>query len=208
MRTETIEIYQFEELSKDVQEKVIEANYDWNTKYEDFSFEIEIWEEKLNNIGFTDSKISFSGFSSPGSGASFISSVDIDKIFSYAVYNESDRYSDIKDFEKFINLMDKNTIKFSFWVERVGHYRYSHENTCAVDYELDLYLDNCSLTTEDWFYATVKKIRCTIEDIRYRLSKEIYSNLQARYEYLQSEEAVKESLIANEMEFLKNGTFY
>jgi hypothetical protein len=38
--------------------------------------------------------------------------------------------------------------------------------------------------------------------------REIYSNLRSEYDYLQSDEAVDDAIIANEWEFLESGDIY
>jgi len=208
MRQETIttNIYTFGELTEDIQEKVIQNNYDYNTQYEYYNFEIDCWKEHLDCIGFEDSKIYFSGFCSQGDGASFESDIDIEKIFSCFVYNETD-YKQIKDFEKLLNLMDKGLLEFSFWSKRTSSHYY-HENTCTIDHEINLYFKNCSAQAENWFYETVEEIRDTIENLRHKLSQTIYHGLRDQHEYLQSEEAISESFYINEIEFTKDGKFY
>ena len=45
-----------------------------------------------------------------------------------------------------------------------------------------------------------------IEDKRLELCKYFYNTLEKDYYYLQSDECIKETIIANEYEFLKDGT--
>ena len=63
MRTETIEIFNFHELDKHIQERVIEKNRDINVD-DSYWHEcvIEDFEQILSFVGYYDIKCSFSGF--------------------------------------------------------------------------------------------------------------------------------------------------
>lgn len=209
MRKEIIEIYTFEELSESAKEKAIEDNRDINIFHDWFEFILDMWKEKLHEIGFESADIRFGSFYSQGGGASFESDVNIEKIFSSLVYHTGKDFknTDLNYFEKFLNLQDNGMIDTTFWSKRISSY-YSHENTCTVDCELDLYLENYSCIGENWFYDTLDKIAEDIESYRHELCQIIFQDLQDEYEYLTGDEAIKEALISNEYEFLKDGSTY
>ncbi|RTL04165.1 hypothetical protein EKK58_11155 [Candidatus Dependentiae bacterium] len=63
--------YDFKELDKKTQDRVIGKMSDINVDHEWYDFIFEEWTQKLNDHGFTDVKIEFSGFYSQGDGACF-----------------------------------------------------------------------------------------------------------------------------------------
>lgn len=68
------------DLPPDVQEKVIDEHRDWNVEagYDWWENVYEDWTRRLEELGFNDVEISFSGFSSQGDGASFTAkSIDV-----------------------------------------------------------------------------------------------------------------------------------
>lgn len=80
MRTKTINVYSFEELSDKAKKKVIEKFYDINTDYDWYELTNEEQCEELVNLGYNEPKILFSGFASQGDGACFTcTSIDFQK---------------------------------------------------------------------------------------------------------------------------------
>lgn len=82
MKTVKINTYTFNELSPEIQGKVLEKNRYINTD-SDFWHEstLEHWKEKLKVQGFDEPKILFSGFGSQGDGACFTcSNIDFEKV--------------------------------------------------------------------------------------------------------------------------------
>ena len=67
MRTIEVEVYEFDELSEEVQKRVADK---W-AEDTDLSFMVEAFEERLETLGFSDVKVFWSGFYSQGDGASF-----------------------------------------------------------------------------------------------------------------------------------------
>ena len=74
---------------------------------------------------------------------------------------------------------------------------YSHEKTRYIDYSI---CNGNNLNNE------LEKLCNKIELKRLNLCREFYSILENDYCFLESDECVKETIIANEYEFLKDGT--
>ena len=73
MKTVQIELFTFEELTPEVQKKVIEDNRYMNVEFFDwYHLIIENWTGKLEEAGYLEPEILFSGFCSQGDGASFM----------------------------------------------------------------------------------------------------------------------------------------
>ncbi len=78
MHTISINLYPFEELAPEVQRKVLERERSINVE-EAYWYEpiIEDWTEELEQRGFENTKILFSGFGSQGDGACFEANVNM-----------------------------------------------------------------------------------------------------------------------------------
>lgn len=186
MRTIRTKVYKFEELSKESQANAIDKMRDFNTEHDDWYEGIfEGFQETLTEAGFLDANIQFSGFWSQGDGLSFDAKIDASK---FATTPNEKRVCDLID----KGLIDELTIeKTSF----ANHY--SHEKTRYVDYSI-CNGNNCNKILENLCEK--------IENKRLELCKDFYNTLQKDYYYLQSDETVKEYIIANDYEFLKDGT--
>ena len=80
MKTKTINLYEFSELSEQAKKKVLNDLRFINVEYlQWYDSDTDFWIEKLNEAGFTDAKIFFSGFSSQGDGACFDATIDPSK---------------------------------------------------------------------------------------------------------------------------------
>ena len=186
MRTVRTKIYKFEELSKEAQSIAIDNCRNINNS-DDFWFDpiLEGFTEQLSEAGFLDATIQFSGFWSQGDGLSFDAKVNVSK---FATTANEIRVSKLIDF----GFIDEFTIeKTSF----SNHY--SHEKTRYIDY---------SICNGDNLNEELKKLSNKIELKRLDLCREFYSILEKEYYFLKSDECVKETIIANEYEFLKDGT--
>lgn len=116
----------------------------------------ELWEKALDEIGFEDAKIAFTGFWSQGDGASFTAGVDLEKMAKYLAteIEGKDHISlDANGKETFaaylthkIGGKPATNPKHSriVWLANLvdisvqrGHLRYSHEMSCSVQHGLD-----------------------------------------------------------------------
>ena len=81
MKNANLNLYEFSELSNDVQKKVIERmkySSETESQYEVISDDyIMLKESELESYGFYDVKISYSGFFSQGDGASFVGKIKV-----------------------------------------------------------------------------------------------------------------------------------
>ena len=170
----------------------------WDCVYDDF---IATAKTKGFEIDFHKS-IQFSGFWSQGDGASFTGSVDV-PLFIEA-YGLEWAYPWIMKL-----LESGGTVDAS--VERTSH-RYSHENTCratvsAHDDFFYLIDTNGDETREavlaEWdklMMSDIDQLEKDMESARIDLCRELYRSLEAEYEHLTSDEAVWDSIVANELD--------
>jgi hypothetical protein len=189
MKTKTIKVklYTFDELSD--KEKVLNEYRDINVDYDGwYNFVIENWQEKLEKLGYEDVKIYFSGFYSQGDGACFTAKVNIPK------WIKAHKAS--KRFKKLLNEYNKGIYAF---ITIKHNYRYYFSTSTTVDYEGGMDLS-------DKAYEQLEEIARWIEDEREKLGNTIYKDLEEEYKYLTSDEAVRETIIANDYMFMEDGS--
>ena len=184
MKTETIKIYNFHELDKEIQNKVIEKNRDINVD-DSYWHEcvIEDFEQILSFIGYYDIQCSFSGFWSQGDGASFTAKYGYEK---GALKKVMDYYPSDKELHQIVkNLQDLQKKNFYNLAGKIGKSgsNYCHSNTMVVDY----------LERADSKEPTEEAELEFRTQSRY-LAEWLYEALEADYDSLTSDEAVIESL--------------
>ena len=198
MRIEIIEkkVYSFEdlaqneELKKNVLAKHQDINIDSCIWYECI---IEDQKERLNNLGFLDSEIFFSGFCSQGDGACFeCKSFDIDKLLISTNFTEKQK--------KIIKKVDDlGCLEMTISKNNYG-YHYSHEKT--------RYFTAYFTGEHKRIQALISDFDKQIEQLRLNASGEIYSKLDQQYYFLQEEKQILETLECNEYEFNIDGSIY
>ena len=212
------ETYSFEELSPEAQKHALEEQRDINVDYQGWEDGVtEGFKEDMEEIGISDIDISYTGFWSQGDGASFTSdTIDTRKLFNAAgikstdalnmeVENRDDKdkeFYDLLDTLEDIGHLDRVRItpeELKVTIER-GSSNYYHENTVSAKIEI---WDE----PEGW-----EEPRGFIEELEKQITefirgkcKELYRSLEKEYDYLTSDEAVKETLIDNDYEFDEEG---
>ena len=212
------ETYSFEKLSPEAQKHALEEQRDINVDYQGWEDGVtEGFKEDMEEIGISDIDISYTGFWSQGDGASFTSdTIDTRKLFNAAgikstdalnmeVENRDDKdkeFYDLLDTLEDIGHLDRVRItpeELKVTIER-GSSNYYHENTVSAKIEI---WDE----PEGW-----EEPGRFIEDLEKEITnfirgkcKELYGSLSKEYDYLTSDEAVKETLIDNDYEFDEEG---
>lgn len=189
MDKKTVNVYTFNELSKEAQQKALEDHRNINVEYWEWYHSVQDqMNELFDEYGFEDVEMIFNGFYSQGDGASFTAKrIDIDKFLTKT--NAKDKYP-----------YPENALPY-FLVKRIDT-MYYHENTCRVDWDWDNARDE-ELSEEE--REQIEKLASFMEEVRYDLSKKLYKDLQEEYEYLTGDDAVSDVLVTNEYEFLSNG---
>lgn len=196
MRTVTTstDVFKFDELSKEVQEKVIEKfrenylDYDWwDGVYEDF---ISIC--SILGIETDHKKIFFSGFSSQGDGACFEGSYQYKKGSVKEIKSYAPKDKKLHQIALELSKIQRTAFyKLRLDVKHQGFYH--HENCTVFNIERN---DYCDVTKgqEDGLIEVFKD-----------LMRWLYKTLNAEYDYLQSDESIKETIKCNDYEFTKEG---
>ena len=191
METRTYTVYKFDELPKETQEKAIEKLQDINTDYDWWDAVYEDAEECGKQFGVSIDKIYFSGFWSQGDGACFEGSYSfekdgLEKIKSHAPKDEK-LHRIAGELQK-IQSANGNTVTAT--VKHSGHYYHSR---CT---DIDVF------STDE--YAT-KEVQESVTELLRDLMNWIYSQLEKEYEYQTSDEAIKETIEANDYDFTDDG---
>lgn len=143
--------------------------------------------EELNAIGFEGVESQYSGFCSQGDGASFTAeSIDIEKFL-----RSQKRWSHYRQLHEMIRIKD-----ITGEVKRDPGSRYSHYNTTEAFLDGDWQLD---LTPKQ--QALYDELQKELDDYITEQGKAYYSELDTCYYDLISDENVKETIIANDMDF-------
>jgi hypothetical protein len=184
------QVFKFEELEDYVKAKVLDKHRDWNLHNDWYEFCEENLKNDLEEIGLRLDKAYFSGFWSQGDGACLeVSLMDLDKL----IPKLKQQGTPMRE----IALARK--LGLSFNSKQSGHYY--HENSLRFNIDADSYPHKLHEKTWNDLEETVKEL---VQD----LSRDYYRTLEKEYEYLTSDELVKESIEANELEFTKDGSIY
>ena len=198
------EAYTVDKLPEDIKQWVLDKyrhleveDFDWwDCVYDD-------WKEKLQEFGFMEPEIYFSGFGSQGDGACFdCKHIDIRKFASHH------KETFIKLFFPHINKhLDAIENCVDFRIERNSYANhYSHRNTRYVDWQIHTDVDEeLGERLAATFEEKIKEISGLIDDVRTELSDKIYKSLWDEYDYLTSDEAVIEALNSNDYKFDEEG---
>jgi len=201
MRTDTIstDVYKFEELSKESKEKAIEKLHDCNTDYYDWhDGTTEDAKQIAEILGIDITNIYFSGFYSQGDGACFEGSYEYKKGSVKAIKEYAPKDEKLHSIaEELFQLQKSHAYKISAKVVQSGHYNHSG---CT---DLTFYRDGESY----WGNMIVDEEAFT--EVLRSFMDWIYKALERQYDYLRSDEAIKETIEANEdWEFTVDGTKY
>ena len=192
MRTETItyEIFKFDELSPDVQEKVIDRNWDWNVDH-------DWWEYVYEDAEHVGLKItSFDA----GRAQSIIGDLFLD-VEDCIIAIRRDHGKDCAtqavcdDYEA------------TMQVVRLEQAQLEADQFCECFDYLEGVYDIDHVYPED-YETHILEVADAIDEFKCALLEEYLHMLRREYEYRTSDAAVKESIICNECEFLKNGDSY
>lgn len=166
----------------------------WDCVYHDFT-------EDMVEAGIHVYDMSFSGFWSQGDGASFTGYINDNKKF-------LEQHGLTVSYPWMTKLLEMGG-DFTLEVERTSHH-YVHENTVGVTLShTDMFThvlprdDLRSAIAEQWdnlLEAEYNTICDAATDIIRGYCRELYRRLEETYEYLTSDEAVWEAIVANDLD--------
>jgi len=191
------EVYSFDELTPEIQEKVIENNYDINIFGDWYEFVFDDYAEKIKeNYGIEINNINFSGFNSQGDGASFECNIHVKNFLE----NNPDIVSSGM-LEKINTLREylKRDEDLYIAIKRSSHH-YCHSRTMCVNY--DAVLPDVSVAE----YEAIKELGAYLLNKMRDNADDLYDELEKTYDIYTSEKEIAETLRNNVYEFLADGS--
>ena len=195
MRTETIEIFKFEELSDSAKETAINNHRENNLNYEWWEFVYEDATQCGEIMGIDIDQINFSGFACQGDGARFSGDYAYKKGAAKLIREHAptdDKLHAIAD-----GLQELQKPAFYMVSAKVSYYgaTYEHENMTSFDVA-----DN----SQAYGAASVEQEEKLAELLR-DFMRWIYSALEREHDYLQDNPQIIESIKSNDCEFYATG---
>ena len=197
MTTVEVNVYQFDELNNKAKEKAREWYRDGGFDYPWWDFIYDDFKERAKEAGFDVTNIYWSGFYSQGDGAMF----------------EYDYISDKLRLD-FINTLGLSQMRKDWLINNTmtsgkglhrGHYY--HKNSCSHNIYWEV--DNGDLHWATNFHIWVESFAADFEeyviDIYKDLCCELYRDLENTWDEINSDEAVDETIMANEDVFDEDG---
>lgn len=201
MKTVEFKVYKFDELSKEVQDKVINKNRDINVDDDWHEFVTDDWmEEIIPSKGFNPKQIYFSGFWSQGDGA----------MFEYDTISD-DLFNEFVDGLKLSPMRKQwilNNVYFSASGKHRGHY--CNEGCCShsIYWEVNNGDLHYSTNFHQWLISFADDFEWFIRDKYNDLCQDLYKTLEESYDYLVEDRQVAETLYANDYDFTEDGDMY
>lgn len=196
MKTISLNLYTFQELSPEAQSVAIEKHQHINTNFEWWDSVNDQFKEDAEKY-FDIDNIYFSGFWSQGDGA----------MFEYSSINAAF----IDEIINGLNLpLWKKKILAAAYITGTGKHsgNYYHSGNCSHNIDYDYYQFNQHTNLHDFVNDQFNDIEELIRDKYKNLCSELYNNLEREHEHLTSPDAIKETLICNEYEFTEDGEIY
>jgi len=195
MREETIKLYKFLELPEEIQEQILDKERERELWYEWYDFAFEDIKNIGEILGIQVDKIYFSGFWNQGDGACFEGKCFykkgcLKKIKEYAPKDEVLH----QIAERLVSLQKRNFYDLHATIKHSGHYYHEYCTNIHVDYYGNVNREYASESDEE-----------EMIDILREFMRWIYRRLEKEYEYLTSDEVLRENLIEGDYEFTEDG---
>lgn len=208
MKTITLKLYSFSELDKASKEKALTTYRDLNVDFDWWDDEFEDFMELCSYMGIAviKDKIKFRGFYSQGDGSSFSAMVDIPKLI-MAVANQSWKdYAPLQEFVFIVPQIDRRVMALVAKGLLPGEPQMiSRTRQYGVVTDLGISEVIKDGKTHDNIFEELDKLEEWPRSIAEILNRYLYKSLENRYEFLTSDTAIKESILANEYMFTADG---
>jgi len=208
MKTIQINLYSFEELDEKAKQKALQAYHDLNTDYNWWDFIYDDFVTVCQYLGISVDKktIHFEGFYSQGDGSSFGAEVDFVKLLN-GIENESWReYAPKQEFGFTLPGIDKRvlTLVKDSKIELAARIM-SRKRGYGVVVDLGLDYSGETAKNHDLIYGELDKLEKWFDGVADNLNVFLYRSLQNEYEYQTTDEAIAESIEANDYCFTVDG---
>lgn len=211
MKAISINLYQFDELSHEAQQTAVEVFRDINLHPEWWDFVFEDFCQLCQYLGLTiDLKRTyFSGFYHQGQGSSYTAGVNVLKLLNGVKQESWKEYAprEVSNFPAFsldsriYKLVQSNVIALYCRVTPSNR-----ETAIDVIFEADYTLNRCSNYIN--IDLAMAQLESWVTDICEELNAILFRMLEKEYDYRLSDEAVKDSIRANQFDFREDGSWF
>lgn len=192
MRQETTTIYTFNELTPDMQQEVLDSCRDFNTDYGWHEFIYDDAQAVFEILGFDfqdKQRFYFSGFCSQGDGACIaLAKYSYNKGMVKQIKEYAPQDTELHEIAQRLQRLQAGAF-YTITADIRHSGRYHHERAMSIDSECE----RGSFAESDF------------KDIVSDLCLWLYKQLETEYDWLTSDESIKETIILNEYEFTAEG---
>lgn len=193
MKLKIIKVFEFNELSEDVKEKVLDEHRFVNVDYDWWDFSISVFLREAKELGFSNIESDDITFKINDRDAHFgikRTSATLDSEF-------FEGYSIASGFETGVN-------KVGYWFSDFPFRGYNSTELSHVEFDEIVKEENGKwVDVSDDEFEEIKALDKYWELLA--LCKKYFRKLEEEYEYLLSDEAVKETILINEYTFTEEG---
>lgn len=190
MQVKTIKLYEYDELSPEVKQELIEKNRYSITEYEYWAYYYESFLDDMQHYGLDVSldKIYFSGFYNQGDGLSFEGSIDL---LQYLKHTKQ-----LTKYKTLVKAMREDGCN-DIYIQQSGHY--VHEYTMYIRHDIDLLSD----AAQNQYYEL--KLEAELLEFIRDQARALYKRIQSEYEYITTDAAIEEQLQESGMLYRSDG---
>jgi hypothetical protein len=208
MKQITLKLYSFNELDKEAKGKALTTYRDLNLNFDWWDDEYEDFIELCSHLGISVIKdsIKFDGFYSQGDGSAFSANVDIVKLAAAISTEAWKAYAPKQEFafppltidRRVTALVEKGLLPDEPQI--IGRYR-----QYGVVVDLGVYVINDNGKNHDLIFDELDKLEEWLRSAAEILNCHLYKSLENQYDFLTSDNAIKESILTNEYLFTADG---
>jgi hypothetical protein len=186
MRRRTYTLYDLDELTADVRAKVLDRYRHINAEDEWwYQFIVSEWKTRLESMGYEDAVIVFSGFYSQRDGACFEARINLERWL--------DQSGLTAKYRRLLEACTRGNVELT--LRHSGRYYHQYSPRLESHYS----------GSDDRVAQELSEVDTLITEEKVRLANEVYRELGSAYDASTENDAVAETLNANDFEFFKNG---
>lgn len=211
MKTIKVNLYRFEELSDKAKQKALEAFWDINVNHDWWDFVYDDFKQLCSYFGLTVDleRTYFSGFYHQGQGCGYTATIDFMTMLA-CIKNQSWKeyapnaefcFPDIDINRRLQQLIDAGIIDI------VASVKPGSRGT-NINVSTDASYSSNMCSNYDRINEELSKLEEITDKICKELNSFLFKNLLEDYEYLTSEDAVRETIQVNEYDFGSDGQYF
>jgi hypothetical protein len=208
MKTIQLNLYSFGELDEKAKKKALKEFQDLNVNFDWWDFGYNDFISICEYLGVTVDKksVHFEGFYSQGDGSCFDADVDILKLLLAIDTSAWQEYAPNVQFSFFRPGIDKRVLTLIEQAKLEMNARIiSRQRGYGVVVDLGVYPISEPEKNRDMIYGELDELEKWLDGIAQTLNRYLYKALEREYEFQTSDEAIAETIEANEYLFTADG---